>query len=67
VRKRFIVSLAFGAVGLAAGIPVGSLLGLSNLQGVIACTAGGLFIGYLLSIFLDIFVTNTTNTTENPE
>jgi hypothetical protein len=66
MRKRLLVSGAFAAVGLAAALPVGDQLGLPAPVALIGFGLGGLFIGYALSMFLDIFLTNPSDTT-NPE
>ena len=60
MRKRLLLTLAFGAVGLTAALPIGDRFGLSNAQALLGFTAGGLFLGYLLSIFLDVFMTTTS-------
>jgi len=56
MRKRLLVSGAFGAVGLAAALPVGDMLGLSAPVALVGFGASGLFIGYALSMFLDVFL-----------
>jgi hypothetical protein len=63
MRKRFLVSGAFSAVGLAAALPIGDQLGLSAPVALVGFGAGGLVIGYALSIFFDIFLPNSTDTT----
>lgn len=63
MRKRLLVALVFAAAGLAVAVPLGEWLGLAPLQALIACGAAGAFVGYVISIFLDIFLTNT-NTSE---
>jgi hypothetical protein len=63
MRKRLLVSAAFGAVGFAAAIPVGDQLGLSAPVALVGFGAGGLFIGYALSMFLDIFLTTPSDNT----
>jgi hypothetical protein len=63
MRKRLLVSVAFGAVGLAAAIPVGDQLGLSAPVALVGFGAGGLFIGYALSMFLDIFLSTPSDNT----
>jgi hypothetical protein len=62
MRKRLLVSVAFAAVGLAAALPVGDQLGLSAPVALVGFGAGGLFVGYALSMFLDIFLSNPTDT-----
>jgi len=63
LRKRLLVSFVFGALGLATGLPLGDRLGLTPLEAMIAFSIAGLFIGYVLTIFLDIFT--TTSESEN--
>jgi hypothetical protein len=65
MRKRLLVSFVFGALGLAAALPLGDRLGLSTIQSMIAFSGAGLFLGYVITIFLDIFATTTTTETEN--
>jgi hypothetical protein len=62
MRKRLLVSVAFAAVGLAAALPVGDQLGLSAPVALVGFGAGGLFVGYALSMFLDIFLSNPGDT-----
>ena len=63
MRKRLLVSVAFAAVGLAAALPVGDQLGLPAPVALIGFGLGGLFIGYALSMFLDIFLANSSDNT----
>lgn len=55
----------FGALGLATALPLGDRVGLTTIQAMIAFSAAGLFIGYVLTIFLDVFTTTTTTEPEN--
>jgi hypothetical protein len=65
MRKRLLVALVFGAAGLAVAVPLGDKLGYGPTQSLIACGAAGAFLGYVVSIFLDIFLTsNHTGETE---
>jgi len=52
------MALVFAAAGLAIAVPLGDRLGLGTVQALIACGAGGAFFGYVVSIFLDIFLAN---------
>jgi len=65
MRKRLLVSFVFGALGLATALPLGDRLGLTTIQALIAFSAAGLFIGYVISIFLDVFASTTTTEPEN--
>jgi hypothetical protein len=65
VRKRLLVSFVFGALGLATALPVGDRVGLTTVQAMIAFSAAGLFVGYVLTILLDVFTTTTTTEPEN--
>jgi len=65
VRKRLLVSFVFGALGLATALPLGDRVGLTTIQAMIAFSAAGLFIGYVLTIFLDVFTTTSTTEPEN--
>jgi|HubBroStandDraft_6_1064221.scaffolds.fasta_scaffold82416_2 hypothetical protein len=63
MRKRLLVSLACAAVGLAAALPLGDQLGISAPVALIGFGLGGLLVGYALSMFLDIFLTSSSDTT----
>ena len=65
MRKRLLVSFVFGALGLATALPLGDRVGLTTIQAMIAFSAAGLFIGYVITIFLDVFTTTTTTEPEN--
>ena len=65
MRKRLLVSFVFGALGLATALPLGDRVGLTTIQAMIAFSAAGLFLGYVLTIFLDVFTTTTTTEPEN--
>lgn len=66
MRKRLLVSFVFGALGLAVALPLGDRVGLGTIEAMIAFSGAGLFIGYVVTIFLDIFASSTTETeTEN--
>lgn len=66
MRKRLLVALVFAAAGLAIGVPVGDWVGLSPAIALVACGAGGAFLGYVISIFLDIFIVGSqTSEIEN--
>ncbi len=65
MRKRLLVSFVFGALGLATALPLGDRVGLTTVQAIIAFSAAGLFIGYVLTIVLDVFTTATTVEPEN--
>ena len=65
MRKRLLVSFVFGALGLATALPLGDRVGLTTIQAMIAFSAAGLFVGYVLTIFLDVFTSTTTTEPEN--
>ena len=66
MRKRLLVALVFGAAGLAVALPLGDRLGFGTVQSLVGCGAAGAFLGYVISIFLDIFLTNNhTSEIEN--
>lgn len=62
MRKRLLVSFVFGALGLATALPLADRVGLTPAQAMIAFSVAGLFIGYVVTIFLDIFTSSTTET-----
>lgn len=66
MRKRLLVATVFAAAGLAVAIPLGDHFGYGPIQSLIGGGAAGAFLGYVLSIFLDIFVTSShTSEIEN--
>ena len=54
--------MVFAAAGLAVAIPVGEKMGYGPAPSLIACGAAGAFLGYVVSIFLDIFLTSGHST-----
>lgn len=58
MRKRLLLCLAFGVVGLAAGPTLGGLMGINGIAAVLGCAAAGAALGYAISIFLDVFISN---------
>jgi hypothetical protein len=65
MRKRLLVAVVFAAVGLAVALPLGDRFGYGAVQSLVGCGAAGAFIGYVVSIFLDIFVTHSHAESEN--
>jgi hypothetical protein len=66
MRKRLLVALVFAAAGLAVSVPLGDRFGLGLVQSLAAGFGGGAALGYVISIFLDIFITNAhTSEIEN--
>ncbi len=59
MRKRLLVACVFAAAGLAVAVPLGDRFGYGMAQSLICGGAGGAFLGYVVSIFLDIFLTNS--------
>jgi Na+/glutamate symporter len=62
MRKRLLLSATFAAVGLAAAIPIADRMGISAVTALVFCAAVGALVGYLVSIFLDLFLTNSSET-----
>jgi hypothetical protein len=62
MRKRLLVAAVFAAAGLAVAIPLGDRFGFGHIQALIGCGAAGAFLGYVISIFLDIFLTTSHST-----
>jgi hypothetical protein len=56
MRKRLLVAMVFAAAGLAVAVPVGDRFGYGPVQSLIGCGAAGAFVGYVVSIFLDVFL-----------
>ncbi len=48
--------MVFAAAGLAVAVPVGDRFGYGPVQSLIGCGAAGAFAGYVVSIFLDVFL-----------
>jgi hypothetical protein len=59
MRKRLLVAVVFGAAGLAVALPLGDRFGFGPVQSLIGCGAAGAALGYVISIFLDIFLTSS--------
>ena len=62
MRKRLLVALVFAAVGLAVAVPLGDRFGFGPLESLLVCGVAGAFLGYVVSIFLDIFLINSHTT-----
>jgi hypothetical protein len=60
MRKRLLLSGTFAALGLAAAIPLADRLGIGSVRALIFFAAAGAFVGYLVSIFLDVFLSNSS-------
>jgi hypothetical protein len=56
MRKRVLVAVVFAGAGLAVALPLGDRFGLGPVPSLLGCGAAGAFLGYVLSIFLDIFI-----------
>jgi hypothetical protein len=67
MRKRLLVAVVFAAAGLAVAVPLGDRFGFVPTQALIGCGAAGAFVGYVVSIFLDIFLTSTHSTETETE
>lgn len=66
MRKRLLVASVFAAAGLAVAVPLGDRFGYGLVQSLLAGGGAGAFLGYVVSIFLDIFLTNShTSEIEN--
>jgi hypothetical protein len=58
MRKRLLVASVFAAAALTVALPLGERFGYGPVPSLIACGAAGAFLGYVISIFLDIFLTS---------
>jgi hypothetical protein len=58
MRKRLLVAAVFAAAGLAVAIPIGDRFGFGHIQALVSCGAAGAFLGYVVSIVLDVFLTS---------
>jgi hypothetical protein len=59
MRKRLLLSLSFGAVGLAAAPVVGDIVGVSNIVALSVGGIGGAAVGCVISVFVDVFLAPT--------
>ncbi len=59
MRKRLLVASVFSAAALTVALPLGERFGFGPVQSLIGCGAAGAFLGYVVSIFLDIFLTSS--------
>ena len=62
MRKRLLVAAVFMMAGLAVALPVGGRLGFGPVQALVGCGAAGAFLGYVVSIFVDIFLPSGQST-----
>lgn len=60
MRKRLLLSATFGALGLAAAFALADRFGITQVQAMIFGAAAGGFVGYLLGILLDVFISPPT-------
>jgi len=67
MRKRLLVAVVFAVAGLAVAVPLGDRFGFGLTQALIGCGAAGAFVGYVVSIFLDFFLTGTHSTETETE
>jgi len=58
MRRRLLVCLTFGALGLLAAFPISDRLGVDLPLAFGASAVGGLVIGYVVSMLCDVFFGN---------
>ena len=60
MRKRLIVCTVTSGLGLVVALPIGDRFGLNPAEALIGCAVAGAVVGYVLSIFMDVFLGGTT-------
>jgi uncharacterized membrane protein len=55
MRKRFLVSMVGGIIGLALSVPLTDTLGLSQTLALVTCSIAGIVIGYVASMLFEVF------------
>ncbi len=65
MRKRLLITMVFGMAGLATALPIGDRLGIGAPEAMIGGAVAGVLLGYVLSVFLDIFLNGSTHEAEN--
>ena len=55
MRTRLLACLAGGCLGVTVAVPIGNTFGVSPTVALIACSMLGLGLGYVVSMFFDIF------------
>jgi hypothetical protein len=55
MRKRFLVSIVGGIVGLALSVPLTDTLGVSQTLALVGCSVAGIVVGYVASILWEVF------------
>jgi uncharacterized membrane protein len=55
MRKRFLVSIVGGIVGLALSSPLTDTLGMSQTLALVSCSIAGIVVGYVASILWEVF------------
>jgi hypothetical protein len=58
MRKRFLVSILGGIVGLALSVPLTDTLGVSQTLTLVSCSIAGIVVGYVASILWEVFAGN---------
>jgi len=58
MRRRLLVCVTFGTLGLLAAFPVGDWFGIGLPVAFAGSAAGGLILGYVISMLCDVFFGN---------
>ena len=64
MRRRLLVCVSFGTLGLLAAVPVSDHLGIDLVWASCGTGTAGLVVGYVVSIMCDVFFGNLGETTE---
>lgn len=59
MQRRLYSGLAGGLLGLVAAFPINASLSLSPAVAMIGCAGIGVVVGYVASIFFDVFTSNS--------
>jgi hypothetical protein len=62
MRKRLLLAVTVGAVGLAIGYALADRFGITSTQAMIFGGAAGAFAGYLIGIMMDVFLASPSET-----
>ena len=61
MRRRLLACVIFGVAGLAAALPIGDRLGMSPVPSLAGGLVAGILLGYLVSVFIDVFQSDSTS------
>jgi hypothetical protein len=62
MKKRLLLAATFGVLGLATSLALADRFAISSVQAMIFGAAAGAFVGYVLGILFDVFLTPPAET-----